>query len=747
MNKIFRVLLLLGVAFFVITCKSTNDNKSIDNQVNTLINRMTIDEKIGQLMQKNGDHPSLNQLIEEGKVGSVINQVNPEVVLKMQKIAVEKSRLGIPLLIGRDVIHGFKTIMPIPLGQAASWNVKLVEQAARVAATEAASQGVRWSFAPMIDVNRDPRWGRIAESFGEDHLLNGTFGAAVVRGFQGNDLSNPTSLAACVKHFAAYGWAEGGRDYNTANISENDLMDIVLPPFKMCVDAGAASIMTAFNEINGIPATGHAQLNNDLLRKKWKFEGVVLSDWESVTQMEVHGYTPNQNESAFKAMQATVDMEMTSTSYETFLPELVKNGRISEKQIDDAVRRILTLKFKLGLFENPYAHTGNFPELLNANHLEIAKNLARESAVLLKNNGVLPISDKVKRIAIIGPMAHAPHDQLGTWVFDGNKNDAITPLQSLTKMANEKGIEIFYHRGLELSRSQNITNTQSILRDVKRSDLVLLFLGEESILSGESHCLANIDLPGAQMELVKLIAATGKPVVATIMAGRPVTFEIVEPFMNAILYAWHPGTMAGPAISDLLFGVVSPSGKLPVTFPRHVGQIPIYYNHKNTGKPASSKTWEKLNDIPAEAPQLSIGNTSHYLDYGFEPMYPFGYGLSYSTFEISEVTILANQLKVGETLTVKAKLKNTGKYQASEVVQLYTRQLFGSRTRPVKELRAFQKVGLNPGESVDVMFQLNTQSLGFHNPEMKYVVEEGKYKLWLENSSNSGEKMEFELLK
>jgi beta-glucosidase len=747
MNKIFQVLLLLGVAFFVLTCKSTNKNKSIDNQVNKLINRMTLDEKIGQLMQKNGDHPNLNQLIEEGKVGSVINQVKPEVVLKMQKVAVEKSRLGIPLLFGRDVIHGFNTIMPIPLGQAASWNVKLVEQAARVAATEAASQGIRWSFAPMIDVNRDPRWGRIAESFGEDHLLNGTFGAAVVRGFQDDDLSKPTSVAACVKHFAAYGWAEGGRDYNTANISENDLMDIVLPPFKMCVDAGAASIMTAFNEINGIPATGHAPLNNDLLRKKWKFEGVVLSDWESVTQMEVHGYTQNQNESAFKAMQATVDMEMASTSYETFLPELVKNGRISEKQIDNAVRRILTLKYKLGLFENPYAHTGKFPELLNANHLEIAKKLALESAVLLKNNGVLPISDKVKRIAIIGPLAHAPHDQLGTWVFDGNKNDAITPLQSLTKMANEKGIEILYHRGLELSRSQNITETQSILRDVKRSDLVLLFLGEESILSGESHCLANIDLPGAQMELVKLVASTGKPVATIIMAGRPVTFEMVEPAMNAILYAWHPGTMAGPAIAELLFGMVSPSGKLPVTFPRHVGQIPIYYNHKNTGKPASSKTWEKLNDIPAEAPQLSIGNTSHYLDYGFEPMYPFGYGLSYSTFEISEVTILANQQKVGETLTVKAKLKNTGKYQASEVVQLYTRQLFGSRTRPVKELRAFQKVVLNPGDSVDVTFQLNTQSLGFHNPEMKYVVEEGKYQLWLGNSSNSGEKMEFELLK
>lgn len=747
MNKIFQVLLLTGVAFLITSCKSNTKVDSFENQANALINRMTLEEKIGQLIQKNGDYTNLEQLIREGKVGSVINLVNPEVVLKMQKIAIEDSRLGIPLLIGRDVIHGFRTIMPIPLGQAASWNVQLVEQAARVAATEAASQGVRWSFAPMVDVTRDPRWGRIAESFGEDHLLNGTFGAAVVRGFQDDDLSKPTSVAACVKHFAAYGWAEGGRDYNTANISENDLMDIVLPPFKMCIDAGATSIMTAFNEINGIPATGHAPLVNDLLRRKWNFDGVVLSDWESVTQMEVHGYTPNKKESALKAMQATVDMEMASTSFETFLPELVKTGKISENEIDNAVRRILTLKFKLGLFENPYAHTGNFPELLNATHLETAKKLAQESAVLLKNNNVLPISNKVKRIAIIGPLAHAPHDQLGTWVFDGNKNDAITPLQSLTKMASEKGIKVYYHRALELSRSQTIINVQAIIRDVKQSDLVLLFLGEESILSGESHCLANIDLPGAQMELVKLVASTGKPLVATIMAGRPVTFEKVEPAMNAILYVWHPGTMAGPAISDLLFGVVSPSGKLPVTFPRHVGQIPIYYNHKNTGKPASSKTWEKLNDIPAEAPQLSIGNTSHYLDYGFEPMYPFGYGLSYSSFEISEVKIDQSKLKIGDTLVVSAKLKNTGNCLAAEVVQLYTHQLFGSRTRPVKELRAFQKVELAAGEAVDVMFHLNTQTLGFHNPEMKFVVESGIYNLWLGNSSNTGERLEFELLK
>lgn len=747
MNKITSILLLVILALSISGCESMQRSEGFDKQVDILIRQMTIEEKIGQLMQKNGDQANLDELIREGRVGSVLNQVDPEQVTRIQRIAIEESRLGIPLLIGRDVIHGFRTILPIPLGQAATWNPNLVEQGARVAATEAASQGVRWAFAPMIDVTRDPRWGRIAEGFGEDHLLNGLFGAAVVRGFQGDNLSNPSSVAACVKHFAAYGWAEGGRDYNTANISDNDLHDIVLPPFKAAIDAGAASIMTAFNEINGIPASGHVYLIRNLLRKQWGFNGVVLSDWESISQMQVHGYTPNRKESAYKAIKATVDMEMASTTFEENLIALIEEGRVSEKMIDAAVRRILTLKYKLGLFENPYGHSGEFPELLNSNHLEVSKRLAMESVVLLKNNkSVLPISPSVKRIAVVGPLADAPHDQLGTWIFDGKKEDAITPLQSLMEIAKAKGIEINYHRALELSRSHDIQDKDKLLNDVKRSDLVLLFMGEESILSGESHCLANIDFQGGQIELLKLVATAGKPVVATILAGRPITFEVGEPMMDAILYAWHPGTMAGPAIADILFGEASPSGKLPVTFPRHVGQIPIYYNHKMTGKPATNESWERLNDIPAEAPQLSIGNTSHYLDYGFEPMYPFGYGLSYSSFEISDVAIDRDQLKAGEKLKVTALLKNTGNFKAAEVVQLYTRQLFGSRTRPVKELRDFQKVMLAPGESTEVVFHLEVNSLGFHNPDMQYVVEPSAYDLWVGNSSQSGAKLSFEVI-
>ncbi len=745
--KHYTKMILAAVAISIFAASTAFSQNLNDDRVEDLLSRMTLEEKIGQLVQKNGDHPQLHDLISKGMLGSVLNEPNPQKVYELQRLAVEESRLGIPLLLGRDVIHGFRTILPIPLAQAASWNPSLVEQGARVAATEAASQGINWSFAPMVDVTRDPRWGRIAESFGEDHLLNGVFGAAVVRGFQGEDLTAHDAIAACVKHYAAYGWAEGGRDYNTASIPENELHDIILPPFKMCIDAGAASIMTAFNEINGIPATGHIPLLRDVLRHQWGFEGVVLSDWESLTQMVTHGYTPNHKEAAYQAMQATVDMEMASTAYETYLAELINEGRINEKQIDDAVRRILHMKFKLGLFENPYPFQGEFPPLLAPHHLETAKQLAIESTVLLKNQNMLPLSNNIRRLAVIGPLADAPHDQMGTWVFDGKKENSITPLQSLRELAAEQGFEIYYHRALELSRSKDITDLPAIMRDVRQADAVLLFIGEESILSGESHSLANIDLQGAQEELIRELSTSGKPMAAIIMAGRPVTFEKVEHHLDAVLYAWHPGTMAGPALVDLIFGNVSPSGKLPVTFPRHVGQIPIYYNHKNTGKPATDQSWERLDDIPAEAPQLSIGNTSHYLDYGFEPMYPFGYGLSYSNFEISDVVVENTQLAIGENLRVSFTIKNTGNVEAAEVVQLYTHQLFGSRTRPVKELKAFEKILLAPGEQQQHVLQISTHDLGFHNPQMEFVTEPGKYHLWIGNSSQSGIQKDFEIIK
>lgn len=739
--KIF-IFLLIGL---LSACKSP-DPDPIGIKVEALLNQMTLEEKLGQLVKKNGDHQNLPDHIRQGLVGSILNEVNPERIYELQRIAVEESRLGIPLLVGRDVIHGFRTIFPIPLGQAASWNPELVEKGARIAAVEAASQGINWTFAPMIDVTRDPRWGRIAESFGEDPYLTGVMGAAKVRGFQGDSLSAHDAIASCLKHFAAYGWAEGGRDYNTVSIPYNELYDIILPPFQMALEAGAATIMTAFNEINGIPATGHVSLLRDLLREQWGFQGVLLSDWNSVTEMIVHGFTPNYKESAYLAKQATVDVEMVSRAYETYLPQLIEEGRINIEQINDAVRRVLRLKFELGLFENPYRFKGDFPELLAPEHLEASKQMALESVVLLKNEGALPLSNNIRRLAVIGPLADAPHEQMGTWVFDGRKENSITPLQSLRNLGASKGFEIYYHRALKTSRSHEITDLAGIMRSVGRADAVLLFLGEESILSGEGKSLANINLQGAQEELVRLVGAANRPVVAVIMAGRPITFERVKPYMDAVLYAWHPGTMAGPALTDLIFGKVSPSGKLPVTFPRHVGQIPIYYNHKNTGRPASIETFVHLYDIPVEAPQFSLGTTSHYLDYGFKPMFPFGFGLSYSSFEISNVVLENNQLKVGEYLNVALTLKNTGKMKAAEVVQLYTRQKFGSRTRPVRELRAFQKILLEPGQEQKVHFEVNTHDLGFHNPQMQFVTEPGPFQLWVGTCSQSGIMKPFEIV-
>jgi len=743
--KLTGILLLAFVLFSCAGNYASEYEKQRDQKVETLLQEMTLEEKIGQLMQKNGEFPQLREYIEDGLVGSILNVPDPQRVYELQRLAVEESRLGIPLLVGRDVIHGFKTIFPIPLGQAASWNVDLVEDGARIAAIEAASQGINWTFAPMIDVTRDPRWGRIAESFGEDPFLNGVFGAAMVRGFQGDDLSNPNTIAACAKHYAAYGWAEGGRDYNTANIPESELHNVVLPPFKMIIDAGAASIMTAFNEINGIPATGHVPLMRDLLRQEWGYEGVVLSDWRSLEQLVIHGYSPNEKEATYEGMQATLDMEMVSTGYETYLPELIEEGRIDESQIDDAVRRILGMKFDLGLFENPYGLGEDFPELLHPSHLEASRQMAIESVVMLKNEDVLPVPEHVRSIAVIGPLADAPHDQMGTWVFDGEKEHSVTPLQSIREFAGDNGLEVYYHRALQLSRSKEITNADAILRDVNRADMVLLFLGEESILSGEAHSLANIDLQGAQEELVELVSGPGKPVAAVIMAGRPVTFEKAEPYMDAVLYAWHPGTMAGPALTDIIFGKVSPSGKLPVTFPRHVGQIPIYYNHKNTGKPPSYESWVHIDDIPEEAVQYSLGNTAHYLDYGFEPMYPFGFGLTYSSFELENPELENPTLQVGDTLRASVVLQNTGDVEAAEVVQLYTRQLFGSLTRPVKELRDFKKIVLEPGQSREVVFEINTQDLGFHNPDKGFVTEPGDYHLWLGTDSRDGLKKEFEI--
>jgi beta-glucosidase len=730
------LILFLITGIVIVSCSEKNVEMSVvDSKVNELIGKMTLDEKIGQLVQKNGDGFS-DSLIIAGGLGSILNPKNLEDINRVQKIAKEQSRLGIPILFARDVIHGYKTIMPIPLGLASTWNTELVKAGARVAATEAASKGIRWTFSPMIDVSRDPRWGRIAEGFGEDTYLTSLMGVAMIHGYQGENLADKTSIAACAKHLAAYGWAEGGRDYNSANISEYDLRDVVLPPFKMASDAGALSMMTSFNDISGVPATGNKKLVNNILREEWGFEGLVVSDWVSIIQICTHGVAENNKVAARLAMDATVDMDMASPAYETHLKELINEKVISEKQIDEAVARILKVKFLLGLFDNPYTNTEDFPALLNDNHLQVAKQAAIESAVLLKNqDNILPIKNSIKKVAIIGPLANSPHDQMGTWVFDGEKKNSVTPLTSLLEYGEKNGVKIIFEQALEISRSKAISNPASVAKAAREADVVLLFLGEESILSGESHCLANIDLPGAQEELVKLVQSNNPNTVAIIMAGRPVTFEPVLDKLKGIVYFWHPGTMGGPAITDLLFGTVSPSGKLPVTFPRHVGQIPIYYNFRNTGKPANDGTWERYDDIPVEAPQLSIGNTSHYLDYGFEPMYPFGFGLSYSSFEYKNLKLDKESYAVKDRVKVTVELTNTGEYDASETVQLYIRDVVASRARPLKELKGFQKIFLKKGESRLIEFLLDTDQLAFYNIDMLRVVEPGEFHVFVGGSS------------
>lgn len=744
----FRIVLLILFFTGIVYSVSANDNIAddvIEGKIKVLIEKMTLDEKIGQLIQKNAGSFS-DSIIMAGCVGSILNEVEVSTQNYIQKIAVEKSRLGIPILFARDVIHGFKTIMPIPLALGATWNPDLVEDCARISAIEASSSGIRWTFSPMVDVTRDPRWGRISEGFGEDTYLTSEMGAAMVRGYQ-NSKDNKTRIASCVKHFAAYGWAEGGRDYNSANISDYDLREIVLPPFRKCASEGALTFMCSFNDLNGVPATGNEFLLKNILRDEWGYNGLLVSDWVSISQLVTHGFAEDGKKAAELAFNSTVDMDMASPFYENNLKNLIDEGKISVEQINKAVWRILRVKFQLGLFENPYTNSADFPEMLNEKNLEVSKKAAVESVVLLKNNGNLPINKKIKTIAIIGPLADAPHDQLGTWIMDGNKMNSITPLTSISNRAKENGIKLLYSRGLKLSRSKEIINKKEIIKAAKSADLVLLFLGEESILSGESHCRADIGLPGAQEELVRLVSENCNNISTIIMAGRPLTFENILDKTGSVLYAMHGGTMTGEAIADLLFGIESPSGKLPVTFPRHVGQIPIYYNHRITGKPANNNTWQKIDDIPAEAPQLSIGNTSHYLDYGFEPMFPFGFGLSYTSFGYTNLKIENDKISLGGILKVSVDVTNTGKYEGNEVVQLYIRDLFASRVRPVKEMKGFKKILLSEGQKKTVTFEIPVSELGFYGVDLKYVIEPGEFQLWIGGDSNGGLTKNFTVIK
>lgn len=738
-----NLLYAVALAASLMGCGQPQDkNTEIENKVETLLHKMTLEEKLGQMNQLSPwDFEDLAKRVRQGEVGSILNVVNPEEVNKIQKIAVEESRLGIPLIVSRDVIHGYKTIFPIPLGQAATFNPEVVKEGARVAAIEASADGIRWTFAPMIDVARDPRWGRIAESCGEDPYLNAVMGTAMIKGYQGDSLNDPTAIAACAKHFVAYGAAEGGRDYNSTFIPERVLRNVYLPPFKAAADAGCATFMTSFNDNDGVPSTANSFVLKDVLRKEWKYDGMVVTDWASALEMVNHGFCTDGKDAAEKSVNAGVDMEMVSETFIQNLKQSIAENKVSIETIDNAVRNILRLKFRLGLFDNPYVVTPQTVKYAEK-HLQTAKTAAEQSVILLKNeNQTLPFTDKIKTLAVIGPMADAPYEQMGTWVFDGEKEHTQTPLTAIKEMYGNK-VKVIFEKGLEYSRDKNTAGIARAVSAARQADAVVVFVGEESILSGEAHSLANLNLQGAQSQLIKELAATGKPVVTVVMAGRQLVIADEVKVSDAMLYSFHPGTMGGPAIADILFGKVNPSGKTPVTFPRMSGQVPIYYAQHKTGRPANP-TEMLIDEIPVEAGQTSVGCRSFYLDAGNSPLFPFGYGLSYTTFEYSNLSLASDNLTVQDTLSISFTLKNTGKYDGTEVVQLYVQDKVGSVTRPVKELKRFQRVTLKAGESTQVSLSLPVSELAFWGYDMNYTVEPGDFTLWVGTSSTEGLRKDF----
>lgn len=722
-----------------------------EENTGVLLALMTLEEKIGQLYQISGEIPhiedGLRHALQLGHVSSIINETSVDTLNELQRIAVEESRLGIPLLIGRDVIHGFKTIFPIPLGQAATWCTDIVEQGARVAAIEAAKCGINWTFAPMIDITRDPRWGRIAESLGEDPFLCSVLGSAMVKGFQTKNLHNPGAIAACAKHFAGYGYTESGRDYSYANISENELRNVVLPPFHAAAKAGVATFMSSFSDLNGVPASANEWLMQDVLRQEWQFDGAVVSDWASISDLSVHGLTENDKESGLQAINAGIDIEMVSQCYRSHIPELLDEKRISVAQIDTLVTNVLKTKMRLGLFDQAHTKPNQFPDLVNAEFREQALQAATKSCVLLKNDAqILPlVRDKLKSIAVIGPLADDPYEQLGTWIFDGDENDSVTCLTAIKeKMGGATRVD--FVKALDTSRCMQQDHFAEALVVAQNADAVIMILGEESILSGEAHCRANIDLPGAQVALVKAIRKLGKPTVMVVMAGRPLTLENVVDDVDAILYAWHPGTMGGPAIANLLFGDAVPSGKLPVTFPRQVGQVPLYYAQRNSGRPVNEHNFVAQQDIPIRAKQTSLGMANNHLDTHYSPLFIFGYGLSYAKFMYRNLVVHTPSIGAEQILKLSVEVSNESDIAAEEVVQVYIRDLYGSITRPVKELKAFKRVFIEAGSNIDIDFEISAHNFGFYGRDNKFVIEEGRFHLWVGGDSNASLFAEFEII-
>jgi beta-glucosidase len=717
-----------------------------DERINSIVSGMSQTEKIGQTALRGDPSSSKGQLsdemkrsVREGRIGAFLNVMDRRQVEELQRIATEESPHKVPLMFGRDVIHGFKTIFPIPLGMAATFDPATAEQGAKISAAEATTVGIDWTFAPMLDIARDPRWGRIAESPGEDPYLAEQLAAAYVRGLQGSDNDKtpmPTDrLAACAKHYAAYGATEGGRDYNTTEMSEGVLRDVYLRPFHAAAKAGAATFMSAFNELDGAPCSANEFLLKKVLRDEWGFRGFVASDWNSVTEMINHGFAADAKDAARRAINAGLDMEMVSDSYEKNLAKLIEEGKVKQSALDDAVLNILRVKMRMGLFDHPKFDRTRDSVALSEPHLAAARKAAAESMVLLKNaDGRLPLAKTIGRVAVVGPLADAPHEQLGTWAFDGNEKDSQTPLAGLRKLLGEG--KVAYAAGLKYSRDKSTDGFADAVAAAKSADAVVCIVGEEAILSGEAHSRANINLPGKQEALIHELHKTGKPLVVVIMAGRPITLGDVLNDADAMIMAWHPGTMGGPALADVLFGDAEPGGRLPITWPKAVGQIPIYYNHMNTGRPPVAEKFVPIDDIPVGAGQSSLGNTSHYLDLGYKPEFPFGFGLSYTTFAYSNLKISKDNVKLGDTFEISIDVKNTGERGGTEVVQLYVHDVVGDVVRPVRELKGFQRVAIGPGDTKHVSFTISTDDLAFHNHEMKLVTEPGEFRVGIGGNSD-----------
>jgi beta-glucosidase len=709
--------------------------KTIDARVDSVLKLMTLEEKIGQLNQYSGDWEATGPItpdgdkqnqIRKGMVGSMLNVTGVEHTRALQEIAMQ-SRMKIPLLFGQDVIHGYRTIFPIPLAEACSWDTAAMRLSARIAATEASAVGVHWTFAPMVDVARDPRWGRVMEGAGEDPFLGSLIAAARVKGFQGNGLGNTDAVMACAKHFAAYGAAVGGRDYNSVDMSNRQLFETYLPPFKAAADAGVATFMNAFNDLNGIPASGNTYLQRDILKGQWNFKGFVVSDWGSIGEMINHGYAKDNYEAAMLAINAGSDMDMESRAYKENLAKLLKAGKVKAGVIDDAVRRILKKKFEMGLFDDPFKFCNAQRETAQRNntaHLQAAKAMAQKSMVLLKNdNQLLPLSKQTKTIALIGPFVKSVQDNLGFWSYQWPDDSArVTTLYDGIKNKVSGNTTLLYAKGCNINDTITAGFAEAV-EAAQKADVIIISAGEAGNMSGEAKSRSSIGFPGVQEELIKAIFATGKPVVVLINAGRPLIFNWTADHVPAIVYTWWLGTKAGDAIADVLFGDYNPSGKLTMSFPRTEGQIPIYYNHYSTGRPAANDS--------------DVNYVSAYTDLPNSPKFPFGYGLGYSPFTYSKLTLSKTALKANEKLVITVSVTNTGNYDGEEVVQLYTRDITASVVRPVKELKAFQKILIKKGETKAIAFTLSVNDLKFFNDKLKYDWEPGDFQVMVGGSSEN----------